>query len=423
MKSFLIILLSVVVFSFYSCQESKVSQEAEPDSTNTETVETLEASDISDLSPQLPYELKDDGLYVYVDGPSIKEQLDKKCYRYLQKNYKYIRIESNKDKIISEEGPKRYQRCTVLKSCDDDLGKPSLFELGYERHKEREIKPEDNRYGKEKIVERKWFEKEKRIYEKVNYDYIPDEYFTQLTTKEFARNGMVISGKHISRVVIKTIEHLPKYGHKILVRYEKTRYNCDGDVIRKYILEPELIANFKRIDFKENIFEFVEEEPLPRDADYLSDAEFVKLLENIHQFIPRQNDRTIHKKHSFRPGYYLIEYYNGDMLLDYHCVKLGRPGHAPPLWDALSFDKPVAVNHEFADDKYVLVLAECHNISQAEHFIKKKDPYPLVILPFKKDGKFLVGRMYYNEKSAKKEMQRFVNMGIKKETMQILPFR
>jgi len=182
------------------------------------------------------------------------------------------------------------------------------------------------------------------------------------------------------------LDHLPKYGKKILVKYEKITYDCDGNEIKKYKLVPKVVADFKRIHFKENIFEFIEEQPLPKDADYLSDEEFQRLCENIHQLIPRNPfDRTIHTKPDLRSGYYLIEYYNGDKLLDYHCVKIGIP--------------------------------------QAQNFIKKKDPYPLVVLPFKKDGNYCVGRMFYNRKSATIEMQRFLNMGIKRETMQILPFK
>ncbi|MFH1051407.1 MAG: hypothetical protein V1779_10830 [bacterium] len=427
MKSFLIILISVVLFAFVSCKKDETvkGDAAKSTTNNNEKVGIETASEINDFTPQLPYELKEDGLYVYIDGPDKKERVDKFCFNYLQKNYKYIRIPSNRDKIVTEDGPKTYQNCKVWRSCESNLGKPSLYELGYERHEEREIKPEDNRFGRKKIVEKKWEDREKRLYEESNYDYILDKYFTQMSPDEFRKNGIVIIGKHISRVVIKTVEHMPKHRQKILVRYEKIRYDCNGNEIKKYQLEPKVVANFKRINFKENIFEFIEEEPLPKDARYLSDDEFTRLCENIHQFIPREFDKTIHTTHTYRPGYYLIEYYNGNVLCDYQCVKLGSKGNPPPSWNALSFDEPESIDEGFASEKpekYVLILAQTKDIPSAEHYINKKAPYPLVILPFKKNGQYLVGRMYYNKKAAENEMKRFVNMGKKQESMQILPF-
>jgi hypothetical protein len=428
MKTFLLILLSATLILFVSCQKNATDKgkSNKENVTKNENINAEKASEINDFTPQLPYELKEDGLYVYLDGPYQREAVDKNCFKYVQKNYKYVLVPSNKDKIVSEEGRRTYQNCKVLKSCESDLGKPSLYELGYERHEEREIKPEDKRFGRKKVVESKWFEYEKKPYEIMNYDYILDKYFTQISPEEFRNNGIVIIGKHISRVVIKTVEHLPKYGNKILVKLERKIYDCDGNETQRYILEPKVVANFKRINFKENIFEFIEEEPLPENARYLSDDEFTRLCENIHQFIPREFDKTLHTTHTYRQGYYIIEYYNGNVLCDYQCIKLGSKGTAPSSWDAISFDPPKAVEENFASEKTekcVLILAQTNSIESAEHYINKKAPYPLVIMPFKKDGQYLVGRMFYNKKSAENEMQRFINMGIKKESMQILPFK
>ena len=100
------------------------------------------------------YELKEDGVYIYCDGEPIIEELELGCKKIVQKNFKYIRVPSYKDSIKQEEGLKVYQDCKVKYECKDDLGKPSLKELGYERHKEREIKPEDNRFGISKEVSR-----------------------------------------------------------------------------------------------------------------------------------------------------------------------------------------------------------------------------------------------------------------------------
>ncbi len=430
------LLIAILIFGCNDTQQPQTSKiksktveknSRDNRSTNTnatETQETNETKEIVDYTPQLPYEIKEDGLYIYNDGPALKEKINSYSYKYVRKNYSYIRVKSSKDKIISVEVPKIYRNCGAVVTSKTDLGKPTLFELGYERHKEREIKPEDNRFGVDKKVEKPIRICEKRLWKEISYDYIPSKNFTQMTTSEFLNNGIVIIGKHISRVVIKSIEHLPKYGDKILVKYEKKIYKCNGEIAADYILKPEVIADFKRINFKENIFEFIRNKPLPGNSDYLSDVEFTRLCENIHQLIPRKIDRTIHKKYNFRPGYYLIEYYNGEVLYDYHCIKLGIKGSIPKLWDALSFGEPTGNQQEFADNKYVLVVAECNSESEAVHLIKQKDSYPLVILPYKKyDGKILVGRLFYDKNSAEIELQRLINMGFKKESMKIISLK
>lgn len=437
MKRFLTIIIGVVLL--VSCNNNEknntannikntnVTNEQPLNRQSSQTVQVNENNSVQNEqiinhTPQLPYELKEDGIYVYVDGPYKTRKIDTYCYEYTLKNYSYNKIESQKNKIESAEGSKKYQICSVPISCKTNLGKPTLYELGYERHKEREIKPEDNRFGKSKNIEKTRKIQEKRILEEVNYQYLLDEHAIQITKKEFIKNGIVIIGKHISRVVIKSLKKLPKYGNKILVKYEKIRYKCNGAVSKRNILEPKVIADFKRINLKENIFEFIKNQPLPETADYLSDGEFIRLSENIHQFIPRINDMTIHNKANYTSGYYLIEYYNGNVLYDYHCIKLGNPGKPTPYWDKLNFNSPVQDYYDTPEQKFALILAECNTVSEATHFINQKDAFPLVILPFRNNGKVLVGKMFYSEISGKNEMQRYINMGINKNTMQLLPF-
>jgi len=424
MKHFyLLMIISLIIISSCDTGDNIPKHNSKSSEKTNDSGNSLVEEKISDVIPELPYELKDDGVYVYADGPELKEKIDKYCYETKRDNFRYIKVNSSRDAIINEMGPKTFQNCKVEKVCEEDLGKPSLHELGYERHQEREIKPEDNRFGKKKKITKQWSEFERNLLSEVKYDYISSTEFTQITTSEFQNNGIVIIGKHISRVIVKTVEHLPKYGDKILVKYEKTTFDCDGNSTGTYILEPQVVANFKRVNFKENIFEFIKENPLPKDADYLSDGEFIRLCENIHQFIPRENDRTIHTNHTYRPGYYLIEYYNGNQLLDFHCIKLGSPGKSPQLWDALKFNEPVEVKVTYSEERYVLVVAECNTINQADQVVRQKDPYPYAILPYKnKNGKILVGRIFYNKASAEIEMQRLLNMGVKRETMKLLPF-
>ena len=103
-----------------------------------------------------------------------------------------------------------------------------------------------------------------------------------------------------------------------------------------------------------------------------------------------------------------IEYYNGDVLYDYQCIKLGRPGRKTPLWNALQFDSPTSEIFEAPEQKYALILAECNSMAEAENFLKQKDSYPVVILPFNNNGKVLVGKMFYNKSYYKKMGNYFV---------------
>jgi hypothetical protein len=410
---------------FPGCDKLNFSQNNKQ-TTKKDSSTTLEINEkdvkYSDMTPQKPYQIKEDGLYVYADGPSkVNYHDNKNCFDYVQKNYKYIKVPSMADEV-KEDKIEIWGCCLVEKSCTSDLGKPSLYELGYERHKEREIKPEDNRFGVPVEVERTWHQFEKKVVDEYRIKYIEKDNFTKMTKKEFVQNGIVIIGKQISRVVIKIPVPLPfKYKiDRIPVGYTKIHYGCCGKH-DETVYSPYTIADFKRINLKENIFEFIEEDPLPKDAAYLSDEQFIKLSEDIHQFIPRKNDKTIHPKefNSFNAGYYIIEYYNGDQLYDYHCIQIDGKGRPPKYWDPLEFNPPVKQEISFANEKYALIFSECKSIEEAEHFIRVKDSYPLIILPNSTQGDYLVGRIFYSKKAAENEMKRVVNMGFKKEKIRI----
>jgi len=408
--------LFVIAFLLFviSCDSSKVDNKKSNDSSNLEeSSNEIEINEVQvkNNNDEFPYTIKDNGLYVFVDGPAKKKFHDKKCFDYIQKNYKYLRLDSKVKQVTDGSITTKWQYCSVERSCQSHLGKPSLYELGYERHKEREIKPEDNRFGKEVVKTTKWIEKEKRIYETVYYKFIDAKEFTQISLKEFVNNGIIVIGNHISRVVIKNIAHLPKWGNKILVYYEKTRLNCQGGEISKYELQPEIIANFRRINFKENIFEFINEEPLPEDADYLSDSEFNRLTENIYQFVPRgPADRTIHKKHSFRPGYYIIEYYDEDNLFQYHCVKIGNPGKKPPLTDPLKFTAPSKISQNKNSKKYGVKFGTFPSRSEASDFISNQAPYSLEILETV-NGQYIACKRFSNKETASSERKNLIEQG------------
>ena len=418
-------MLVIVCALLFGCnsEQKQEPKEKKAETTTTGNATSKEAK-YSDLTPQKPYELKEDGLYVYADGPDIKNKQDNKvCWEYIQKNYKYIRV-SSQAANVKDDKRDIMGVCRVEKKCTTDLGKPSLFELGYERHKEREIKPEDNRFGVPIIVEKTWYENEKSLEYEYKIKYIDKSHFTKMTQQEFQNNGIVIIGKQISRVVIKKPVLLPfVYDQaKIPVEWTRTHYFCDGHSTKEEHV-PVIMADFKRINLLENIFEFIEEDPLPKTASYLSDEQFVRLSENIHQFIPRTNDKTIHPKITayFTPGYYLIEYYNGDQLLSYHCILIDGKGAHPPYWDPLKYDPPGKADLTIANEKYALIIAECKTQAEAEHIIKSKDPYPIIILPNSTQGNYLVGRLFYNKQAAENELKRMINMGLNKGQIRIVP--
>ncbi|MCK5742768.1 MAG: hypothetical protein KAH48_11155 [Chlorobi bacterium] len=409
-------LLVLLLLFFVSCDNQQSEKPVTKDTTEmTETTAEAEVSDneLVDKNGKV-YPLKEDGLYAYIDGPDTKKSIGNKCFESGQKNYKYLRLPSKTSKIQFEEKETKRQTCNVSRSCDDNLGKPSLFQLGYDRHKEREIKPEDNRFGRNLTKTKNWIEKESRLFEKLEYKFIDKSEFMQFTVKEFETNGIVIVGKRISRVVIKSIAHLPKWGNKIVVAYDKIRFDCKGAETSRYSLLPKVIADFKRIHFKENIFEFIKEEPLPGDANYISDMDFINLSESIHQLIPRIRDRTIHKYHKYRQGYYLVEYYTGDELIEYHCIKLGSPGRQPSLFPPLSIESP---KHS---ESNVLVFGVFEEMYKAEELVKSKDPYPLMIYVGTASSKYYVGRKYTNMESLNKEMNRLIRDGVDKKSLKVI---
>ncbi len=396
------VIFSLTLFLLISGCNNKKTEEKKESKTDTVEIE-IHKSFFS------KYHLKDDGLYVYANGPDRKKYFDKHSFEYIQKNYKYIRLESQKDKIQSGNLVTKRMKCKVPKSSVSKLGKPSLYELGYERHQEREIKPEDNRFGREREKVNHWYVYETRVKEDVDYEYIDASNFTQLTTSEFIKNGIVLIGDTISRIVIKKLSPLPKWGNKILVFYQKSRYNCAGEVTGQITMKPEVIADFKRIDFKENIFEFIKEKPLPDDATYLTDEQFNKLTERVYQFVPRnRHDLTIHKKHKFRPGYYLLEYYDADTLRSYYCIKLGSRGKKPPLAEPLTFQKP---KFDRSYNRFLVQVRSFDELDEAKQFSKNYEDYNLVIYKVKSGG-YLVGKMFEDEKEARKEKQILIGKGL-----------
>ncbi len=399
-KFIVIIVLSLMLF-LSACKEKNEEVQTE----SKDVPETIQIKD----SFFSKYQLKDDGLYVYADGPDRKRYFDKYSFEYIQKNYKYIRLESKKDKIETGNLVTKRMKCKEERTGVSKLGKPSVYELGYERHEEREIKPEDNRFGREREKVNRWYVYVTRVREDINYKYINKKEFVQLTTSEFIKNGIVILGNSISRVVIKKLSPLPKWGNKILVYYNKSRYNCAGDVVSQLTIKPEIIADFKRINFKENIFEFLKEEPLPEDATYLTDEQFQKLTERVYQFVPRNRyDRTIHKKHSFRPGYYLIEYYDADTLRSYYCIKLGARGKRPPLAEPLNPIEPV-IDRTF--NKFLVKIGCFDTLEAAKKFAEKFEDFGFKIYKVK-NADYVVGKMFKEEIKAKQEKQKLLAKGV-----------
>lgn len=434
----LFIISFIIIYGFISCTNQNLEQKDKNKTTETaqkatkeegdkgggadETskagakVENVEPEMYSDVTHHKPYELKEDGLYIYYDGPKTSDRIDKKCENVKLKNYKYQPVPSQKSNIKTDE-MKSWQYCPVLRECESNLGKPSLRELGYERHKEREIKPEDNRFGREITKKEKWTETERRIKQEIFINYIDSDRFMKMSRKEFLENGIVIIGKKISRVVVKKSPSLPFFYNptRVPVSYTVNHYNCDGLIkTNEYGLVQ--LGDFKRIDLKENIFEFIQEEPLPNNASYLSDLQMKSLSEYIHQLVPRYPyDGTIQRSFSYPPGYYFIEYYNGDQLYDYLCIHLlTNPFPPPPPVKPLSFDKPGPVDSPTSDKGWALILGKFNTLGEASNFIKMKDPYPLVVLS-SKDGKYYAGRMFYDRYAAEMERKRILNTGVSRQ--------
>lgn len=417
--------LSIALFSMViSCGNESKKQEAadKSNSPTKEQINTAQSSNgmiSSDGTMPKVYELKEDGVYIYSDANPIVEVSELGCKKYVQKNFKYIYVPSSKDLIKKEDGPKSYQICDVTYTCENDYGKPSLKELGYERHQEREIKPEDNRFGVAKKEPRTIVKKEKKIQSETNYLTIPKSAFKELSRTEFIENGIVVIGKHISRVVIKSLDGLPKFADRVVVESTTKVFDCSGKEVDRRTVAPKELADFKKIHFKENIFEFIEEEPIPGNSAYLSDEEFMKLTNDVHQLIPRIYDRTIHNVAYYYPGYYIIEYYNGDKLYEYQCIKITDASCEPKLWDKLETKAPTSsADIKSSNEKCYLVIADFANSTDAKNFIKKK-PTGDALLYHLPNGKTVLAVVCENKKKAETEMKRYTNMGFKKESLRI----
>jgi hypothetical protein len=352
MKILRLSFIIVAIFAVMTCQQGnkEVKKEVEKTTVVKEGGKTSTTNEVSKEPGQakpeptrrsgLPYELKEPGLYVYADGPDVKLWHNSRCFEYIQKNYKYIPVPLQDEMNDTRE---IWDYCCVQKTCITDLGKPSLKELGYDRHKEREIKPEDNRFGVNVTKEIKWWDKELTKIAEYSYKYVDADKFIKMTPYEFINNGIIIIGKNISRVLIKKPLAAPFAINKrrILVEYTYDYFGCNSKPWSETVSAP-IIANFRRIDLKENIFEFIQEEPLPDNASYLTDEQFIKLSEDVYQLIPRQIDKTLNPVtfNAYYPGYYLIEYYEGNKLVAWYGILLNGKGEKPPLWPGLVIKYP-----------------------------------------------------------------------------------
>jgi hypothetical protein len=408
-----IFLFLFLAFIIIACSDKKQNPTQKQEIVK-ETEIINENMDSDELEP--PYQLKEDGLYIYSDGPALYQKHDP-CVDVIQKNYKYILVPSSKDIIKAIEGPRFYQNCAYDAFCEDNLGKPSLYELGYERHKEREIKPEDNRFGKEVKKGKVYTKYEKKIAKTIDYDVIPKSAFKIISRQEFIENGIVIIGKHISRVVIKSLLKLPKFPDDVAVGVYISKFTCDGKEDREVLL-PEVIADFKKIHFKENIFEFIEEDPIPNNRAYLSDDQFIRLTNNIHQLIPRIFDRTIHNVATYDEGYYIIEYYNGDKLYDYHCIKISAADCAPKLWEPLKVQEPGSINTNPNADMFRLILADFNSLRDAEAFVYNNQLYDVFIYRLA-NGAAAIGNSFSSKENAELEFSRYLHRGFSKDKMRI----
>lgn len=377
--------------------------------------------------PQKVYELKENGIYVYRDAREerdYKPETHNRCWTVTKQNYRYVKL--NEAKSLFQFKQPIIGLCNVEKSCFSELGKPSLFQLGYERHKEREIKPEDNRFGKDVTVPRIWTEKEDTEIGDLVADCMFASDFTSLTRTEFVNNGIVIIGKNISRVVIKKLPRRKAFvpNDLIPVNMKITRYGCPESKSKFHQEEYEAvtIANFMRVDFKENIFEFIKEESLPNNASYLSDEQLLRLREDVYQLIPRSIDKTLNprKRNHYEPGYYIIEYYEGNQVYKYQGIKIiPSAGPKPSYAEPLKYCKPSAPDLGVTtNNKCALVFAEYNTEEEAEAFVNKESSMPLVVLPLR--GTFYVARIFINKKMAETERSRLVRTGINKNQLKII---
>jgi hypothetical protein len=372
-----------------------------------------------DNSPaQKVYELKEDGLYIYSDAAPKIDTSKLGFKTIIQKNFKYLRVPSSNELLGNKEEINN-QICDT--TGKNNFGKPSLEELGYDRHKEREIMPEDNRFGINKFKDTTIQHKKKGTVTK--FKTLTASAFMKMSRNEFKENGIVIIGKHISRVVIKSLDNLPTWGDTVVVEKTETTFDCYGEETGTIVTLPIVIADFQRINFKENIFEFVKEDPIPNNSAYLSDEELMKLTNDIHQLIPRVNARPIRNVAVYIPGYYIIEYYNGDQLYTYHCIKLTNgPSPYPALWDKLEINAPTSsANVQISNDKCYLVISEFNTTEEARNFVKRK-PVGDALIYHLQNGKSVLAVECESKKLAESEMKRYLNMGFSKESLKIEKF-
>lgn len=420
LSQFFVVLMAIVLISCSQNSGNKDPKSPIKAKQNQTEVSVVTGSDSKESSAMAQiYELKDDGLYIYADCKPIIEPFGEKGTSVVQKNYKYIPVPSEKTHIKFVEGPRVWDWCDTIKKAEHYKGKPSLKELGYERHKEREIRPEDNRFGVAVTKEKDYLDRVKVIRKTTDYNVLPKSAFIEVSIKEFVENGIVIIGKHVSRVVIKSLAKLPVFKDEVVVgAFVREFKPCTWQIDKEYTILPEEIASFKKIDIKENIHEFVKDEPIPASRAYLSENEYLKLINDIHQLIPRIFDATTHKVARYVEGYYLIEYYNGDVLYDYQCIKLSKAANAPRLWDPLEVTAPKSISNEPGKDVHRLVVAEFGTIRDAEAFIYNNQIYDVLV--YRRDnGKYFIGKSFNSKAEAENELNRYANRGIKKESMKI----
>ncbi len=86
----------------------------------------------------------------------------------------------------------------------------------------------------------------------------------------------------------------------------------------------------------------------------------------------------------------------------------------------LDFDKPE--DQESDGQMHALIMARFKTIPESENYILRNGSYPIRILPFKDNGQYLVGKIFLSKRSAENEFNRFVNMGVRENSIDIIPF-
>ena len=394
-KRFIPLLIITVLISLSSCdfiksvfngdKQKTVQDTTQQGSNVSENIVTKgENGEVNDMRPSLPYEIKDDGLYMY-------------------RIHRYIRI-MPLDPIVEIRTITDTKETPQIKA-PKKLETPSLYELGYKRG-EREIYPQDNMFGKKyqsKVpCDCPPYKDYSASFNKESCDittkYIPKKLFCRINVNEFNGHGLVIIGKQISRVEMYKVN--PRKGHPndILISYVNNCKNIKSP-------EPIKISDFEAIALQENVFEFIEEEPLPGYAAYLSELQHVRLRENLHQFLPRKR---------IRPGYYYVKYYNGTNVFERHCIHIvtNKTDGKPRQLRRKSFDEPENQPERCGyENKVYLIVGSCSTYEAAQRFKKMKDGYPTEIFESEDGTKFRIGRGFPDRESAEKERLRLKNAG------------